>query len=113
MRRLDHLNNACLAKLSWKVLTEEDNWWVRLVKSKYLRNEDFLDNKIRQNYFFAWKSIMKSRDVILRGMSWRVGNDQDILFWNHNWVFPYPLFHLVPNIDYENHNWDLKVSDFI
>lgn len=56
---------------------------------------------------------MKSRDIILRGMSCRVGNGQNILFWTHNWVFPYRLFYLVPNIDSENCNWDLKVSDFI
>ena len=25
VRRLDHFNNACLAKLGWKVMIEEDN----------------------------------------------------------------------------------------
>lgn len=50
VRCLDQFNNACTVKLGWKVLTDENNLWVRLVKSKYLREEDFLGNKVRQNY---------------------------------------------------------------
>lgn len=41
IRRLNHFNQACLAKLRWKVLSQPNNWWVQLVSRKYLRRADF------------------------------------------------------------------------
>lgn len=78
--QLDHLNNACLGKLSWKVLTNEDNWWVQLTRMKYLKHEDLWDIKTRQNYSLAWKGILDCRDVLMKGMRWIEGNGQNILF---------------------------------
>lgn len=42
IRRLDHINNASPANLGWKILEKPNNWWVQIVKQKYLRHEDFL-----------------------------------------------------------------------
>ena len=30
---------------------------------------------------YAWKSILKGRDAILRGAKWRVGNGETIRLW--------------------------------
>lgn len=84
IRKNAHFNNACLAKLVWKVLTEDNNLWVQIVKNKYLKNEEFLNNKIRQNYSCAWKGILKARVVVIMGLRWVVGNGEDICFWTHN-----------------------------
>ena len=35
---------------------------------------------------YAWKSIVKARDFILRGACWRVGDDKTIKFWKHRWL---------------------------
>lgn len=36
LRRAYPLNQAFLAKLGWKILSESDNFWVKLIKAKYL-----------------------------------------------------------------------------
>ena len=35
---------------------------------------------------YAWKSILKGRDVILRGAKWRVGNRETIRLWGGKWL---------------------------
>ena len=36
VQRLDQFNNACLAKLGWKIINDNKNWWVQVVKQKHL-----------------------------------------------------------------------------
>lgn len=84
IRKTVYFNNACLAKLSWKVLTDDQNWWVHTVKSNYLKNNDFLSAKIRQNYSCAWKGTLKDRRMLKMDLRLVVGNGESIIFWTHN-----------------------------
>ena len=34
----------------------------------------------------AWHSILKGRDVLLKGARWRVGCGEDISIWNDAWL---------------------------
>ena len=34
-------NKAALSKLGWKILTDPNNLWVKIIKAKYLRNSSF------------------------------------------------------------------------
>jgi len=38
------------------------------------------------NYSYAWKSIIKGREVIKRGASWRIGTSAAIDIWGSNWL---------------------------
>ena len=68
VRLASYFNNAALAKLVWKTLKEPDNWWVELVRKKYLRNCSLFTTKKRQNNSKAWNSILDSREVVLKVM---------------------------------------------
>ena len=35
---------------------------------------------------YAWKSILKDRDVIHRGSFWRPGNGKLVKIWQHHWL---------------------------
>ena len=35
---------------------------------------------------YAWKSILRRRDVILDGACWQVGDGRDIKIWQHHWL---------------------------
>lgn len=41
IRPTSFFNNAALSKLAWKVINDHDNWWVQIVRQKYLRNSNF------------------------------------------------------------------------
>lgn len=35
---------------------------------------------------YAWKSILKGRDVIKRGARWRIGSGESVKIWNDSWL---------------------------
>ena len=35
---------------------------------------------------YTWKSILKGREVIMRGVKWRVGNEDTIKLWGGKWL---------------------------
>ena len=45
-----------------------------------------MDAKEGQSGLYAWRSIMKGREVIWRGAKWRVGNGESIKLWGDNWL---------------------------
>lgn len=58
------LNQAMLAKLGWKMMSDPETLWVRVFKNKYLKNSSFLDVAIKPNASYVWKSIASTRDII-------------------------------------------------
>lgn len=90
-------NNAAMAKLAWKIISEPENWWVKLVKLKYLRTTNFFSTSKKNNHSLAWKGILDARPLILEGMQWLVGNGSSINLWTFNWCYPFPLFKFVPH----------------
>ena len=35
---------------------------------------------------YAWRSILKGREVLQRGARWRVENSEKIRIWQHHWL---------------------------
>lgn len=113
IRHTKCFNNAALAKLGWKILTDQQSWWVKIVKAKYLRNSNFFVVKKSSSSSLAWKGILDSRNIIQEGIRWIVGDGNSICFWSFNWAFPFPLLNLIPASSRNSIDWDLKVSHFI
>ena len=42
------VNTAFQCKLVWKILTNNESIWARILRSKYLHNPDFFHTKIKQ-----------------------------------------------------------------
>lgn len=57
-------NKAVLAKLGWKILTDPNNWWVKLVTAKYLKRKSSNDS-------FSWKGILDSKELLTKGNCWK------------------------------------------
>nr|POE88450.1 putative ribonuclease h protein [Quercus suber] len=45
-----------------------------------------MEAKIPANSSYAWKSIMKGRNVIKRGAKWRIGSGRSVPIWGENWL---------------------------
>ena len=86
LRKIEPLNKAYLAKLGWKVFTENNNLWVRLIKDKYLRKISFLQYKSSTNDSWIWKNILKQRELLDKGLRWKLGNGKSIRFWTDRWM---------------------------
>lgn len=91
------LNQAMLAKLGWKMMSDPETLWVRVFKNKYLKNSSFLDVAVKPNASYVWKSIASTRDIIREGSAWRIGDGANVQFWVDSWVPGGPLCDRVDN----------------
>ena len=52
----------------------------------FFPNGSILDANPRNRGSYAWQSILKARDIILKGAVWRVGDGKSINIWNQRWL---------------------------
>jgi len=113
LRKTVAVNRAYQSKLAWKILTNQDSIWVRIMRKKYLRHHDFLNTQIKQGDSVVWTNIMKCRELIRQGLIRTVGDGTNISFWQDNWIENKNLLDLLEIEDDDTVDLELKVSDFI
>lgn len=113
LRKAEVLNKAFLSKLSWKLLTEPDNVWVKNMRIKYPQYDSFFLCKSKSTDSGLWQSLLKNREVFRKGIRWKVGNGNTINFWTDNWCHQQPLQDLLLLSDLSVQEQQLKVSQFI
>ena len=126
-KELQKFNDAMLAKQVWRLLEDKISLFHKFFKAKFFPKGNIFDAKENKGSF-AWRSILKSRDVISKGAQWRVGNGEDILIFKDSWlpnlqqskVQSFPTFlgtdvHVSVLIDKENRTWisDAIVNNFL
>ena len=79
-------NVAMLAKLSWRLLHDDNSLFFRVFKARFFPNGTFLDAKESASASYAWRSILIGTDVIFKGALWRVGDGKQIKIWGDNWL---------------------------
>lgn len=67
-RKAEATNQAFLAKLGWRILSESNTLWTSLVNNKYLKKDEFLTRKTRNSDSWAWKKISKARLLLSKGI---------------------------------------------
>ena len=79
-KELQKFNDAMLAKQVWRLLEDKTFLFHKFFKEKFFPNGSIFYAK-EDKGSFAWRSILKSRDVIKKGAQWRVGNNENILIF--------------------------------
>ena len=74
-----------LSKQVWHLLANKDSLFYRFFKAKFFPMGCILEAKEGKGSF-AWKSILKGREIIQKGMLWRVGNGSSIQIYHDNWL---------------------------
>jgi hypothetical protein len=98
IRSLEFLNKALLARLGWKIVTNQPLLWVEALKGKYLKNgHSFLDLPSNPSSSWLWKSILKNREVIEKGACLTISNGVNIHVWSSPWIPALPGFKPSPN----------------
>jgi hypothetical protein len=58
----------------------------RVCKAKYFPKCTFLDTKVGSSPSFVWRSILKARETLRRGLKWKIGDGKMINNWRDKWL---------------------------
>lgn len=93
LRKARDNNAALLTKLGWKILTDHNKLWCRVLQDKYLRRHSIYNWPMERRASHVWKSICRYRDILRQGVKWNVGNGAHISLWHDWWCGLQPLAH--------------------
>ncbi|GKV42563.1 hypothetical protein SLEP1_g49947 [Rubroshorea leprosula] len=89
IRSAKEANTTAMAKLNWRLFTEEDKLWNMVLKRKY--NISSRPSTLPSNGSPVINSIRKGNNLFLKGIKWTPLDGNDISFWNDPWVLNLPL----------------------
>lgn len=110
-RDLGAFNQSLLAKQVWRQLYNQDSLVARIFKSKYFPSGDLLHANYTHNSSFVWRSLLWGRDLVAKGVRWRVGNGNSIKVFQDSWLLRPHSFRPITTHDVSHIN--LRVADFI
>jgi hypothetical protein len=81
------------------LLQEPNSLFATILKEKYFSRGSFLQAKLGHKPSYAWRSLLKARQVLENGLVWRIGNGKQVKFWGNKWLLSSPDFwvHSSPN----------------
>ncbi|KAL5559027.1 hypothetical protein UlMin_035238 [Ulmus minor] len=78
LRRMSAMNEAVLAKWGWDLLTGKRSQCLLFLQGKYLRAASFISVDAVSTDSVFWKAIIQSRNSILRGACYQIGDGASI-----------------------------------
>lgn len=93
LRKARDNNAALLTKLGWKILTDQNKLWCKVLQAKYLRKHNIYNWPMERKASHIWKSICRSRSILRQGVKWNVGNGENISLWHDWWCGLQPFAH--------------------
>ena len=85
-RDLALFNDSLLAKQAWWLLKNTNSLFYKVFKTCFFPNCSILETKDSRSGSYAWKIILKGRDMILRGSRLQTGNGKSVKIWQNHWL---------------------------
>jgi hypothetical protein len=88
IKKTSHMNQALLAKASWRILNRDHGLWADLMKKKYLNGDSCIHMLDKKNASASstWKSIIFGAETLKLGVFWRLGDGKNVKFWFDKWI---------------------------
>ena len=83
---IEKFNDSSLEKQVWRMINNLDSMCHRVFKARFFFDCSILEAKESTTGSYAWKSILSSRDVIQKGMVWRIGNGSSVRIKEDKWL---------------------------
>ena len=83
---IEKFNDSLLAKQVWRMINYPDSLCHRVFKARFFLDCSILEAKESTIGSYAWKSILSARDVIQKGMVWRIGNGSSVRIKEDKWL---------------------------
>ncbi|XP_028785542.1 uncharacterized protein LOC114741444 [Neltuma alba] len=84
---LQHMNEACLMKLVWRLRSEGSGLWADVLRYKYNKGKAFNSTvKVQRNASPVWKDIGSVWEKLNEGIWWGVESGENVNFWRDEWA---------------------------
>ena len=74
IKDLSRFNDALLTKQTWQLLHDKSTLFYPIFKARFFPHCSIMKATCPSSASYAWKSIIKGRDIIKRGAIWRIGD---------------------------------------
>jgi hypothetical protein len=82
LRSMEFLNNSLLARLGWKLTSNQPLLWVDALRGKYLKNGvSFLNASPNLVSSWIWKGLLKNRSVVQKGACIAISSCVNVEVW--------------------------------
>jgi hypothetical protein len=113
IRSMASLNKALLARLGWKLVSNQPLPWVDSFRGKYLKHGvSFLNASPSPLSSWLWKGLLRNRKVVENGACISISNGRLVDVWKSAWIPSMVNFRLVPNVNLVE-LLEFSVEDFI
>lgn len=85
-KNLGFFNQSLLAKQCWRIVNDPSSLLAVVIKGRYFPREDFFSASIGSNPSFIWRSLLWGRELLRKGLRWKVGNGSSIPIYGTNWL---------------------------
>ncbi|KAL5556376.1 hypothetical protein UlMin_038612 [Ulmus minor] len=107
---LSMFNMAMLGKQLWRILQRPDSLLSRVLKAKYFPHSTIWEVDTTHLSSYTWKSILWGRNLVAKGIRWRVGNGESLSIYKSRWL-PIPWTFMITSPKVLSHQ--AKVSDLL
>ncbi|KAL5580880.1 hypothetical protein UlMin_013322 [Ulmus minor] len=79
-------NRALLGKQVWRFLQWPNSIVTKVFKARYYPSSSIWEANAKTNGSYVWKCILWGRNLVAKGMRWRVGNGSKISIYHSRWI---------------------------
>ncbi|KAM6547612.1 hypothetical protein CsatB_019288 [Cannabis sativa] len=85
-RNFIHFNQALLAKQAWRIIEFPNSLLSKLLRHRYFSNGNFISSGLGSNPSLTWRSLFWGKELLLKGLRWRVGSGLTINCATDAWM---------------------------
>ncbi|XP_062021223.1 uncharacterized protein LOC133737733 [Rosa rugosa] len=122
-RDLSLFNQALLGKQGWRLMMYPDSLVARMLKAKYFPWDDFMEAELGSSPSYLWRSFLWGRELLRKGVRWRIGDGKEVRVFIDPWVpgLPSfrpilrqgaPLFLRVSDLLHNNGGWNMEALNY-
>lgn len=77
-RHMESFHKALLAKQIWRLISNPESLTAQVLKARYFKHQDIMEASLGSNPYYIWMSLMWSRELLNKGIQWRVCNGEKV-----------------------------------
>ncbi|XP_074266449.1 uncharacterized protein LOC141589722 [Silene latifolia] len=85
-RDFNLFNLALIGKQVWRLLTETEGLWARMMRARYYPHGNIMTADLGNNPSYTWRGILEARRAVESGLRRRIGDGRSTRIWVDAWI---------------------------